>query len=150
MNTASARLPSGFGRIYGTPSHTIVTSSTPTVTHLHGDAGVARLAQRHEIAHVVGTAARKRKLMMYFGCRLQHTAAETVLTQRVCLNISVADAFPRTTVSAVAVWVTQVSVVIMADHFLMFRAILPGRQFCTAGIPARALWTVRHDVPPWV
>ena len=95
---------------------------------------MARLAQRHEIAHIAGAAVSKRKLVVYLCGRRQHAAAEAVLTQWMCMNISVSDAFPLAAVSAVAVWVALIPVVIVPDQLLILWAVLPGCQLFAAGI----------------
>jgi hypothetical protein len=50
------------------------------------------------------------------------------------MNISVSDAFPLAAVSAVAVWVALIPVVIVPDQLLILWAVLPGCQLFAAGI----------------
>ena len=99
----------------------IQTSSVvPTVTHLNSDAGVAGLAQAHEVAVSVSTALAERHDVMYFLGSSDAPVLLALLAQRVRFYVSVTDTFPSTTVAFVRLGVSLVLVVLGIGSLLMF------------------------------
>lgn len=76
-------------------------SVVPAVAHLHRDAGVTAMAQRHEIVLGVGAAARERENVVDFLGRRQLALLLTLLAERVRFDVTVTDALPSTTVPLV-------------------------------------------------
>ena len=92
----------------------------PTVTHLNSDAGVAGLAQAHEITVRVSTALTEGQDVMHFLGYGDATVLLALLAQRVRFDVSVTDTFPSTTVAFVRLGVALVLVVLCIDSLLMF------------------------------
>ena len=70
----------------------------PAVAGLRSDAGVTRLAQRHEIVGTAATTFGERKDVMYLLGGYNQSLFLTLLTEWVCFDIAVADTLPSTTV----------------------------------------------------
>ena len=99
----------------------IQTSSVvPTVTHLNSDAGVAGLAQAHEVAVRMGAALAERQDVMYFLGDNDAPVLLALLAQRVRFDVSVTDTLPRTAVAFVGLGVSLVLVVLGIDSLLVF------------------------------
>ena len=63
---------------------------------------MTRLAQRHEIVHVVGAALTKRENVVYLLGRSQLAMLLALFAERVCFDKAVAYSFPSTTVTPVS------------------------------------------------
>lgn len=74
----------------------------PAVTHLRRDARVTGLAQRHEVGLVVSAALREWPDVVNLLCLSELAMFEALLTQRVCLDVAIPDAFPSSTVPTTA------------------------------------------------
>ena len=70
----------------------------PAVAGLRSDAGVTRLAQRHEIVGTAATTFGERKDVVDLLGRRQLALLLTLLAERVRFDIAVADTLPSTTV----------------------------------------------------
>jgi len=107
---------------------------------------VTRLTERHEIMHIVGAALTERKHMVYLLGWRQPTSLLALLAERVRLDEAVADTLPRTTVPFVRLRLTLEMIVMIVRLSLMLLAVKTVRQLRTAGVLARALWFLWHDV----
>ena len=107
---------------------------------------VTRLTERHEIMHIVGAALTERKHMVYFLGWRQPTSLLALLAERVRLDEAVADTLPASTVALVCLRLTLEVIVMMVHLLLMLGAVKTARQLRTAGVLARALWFLWHDV----
>ena len=67
----------------------------------------------------------------------KHALLVAQLTEGVCLNIAVTDAFPRSAITLPRVWVTLVLLVTPVLFLLMFLTESSFRQLWTAGVMAR-------------
>ena len=124
----------------------LLSSVMPPVTAFGCDAGVTRLAQRHEIVGTAATTFGERENMVHLlgGCQL--TMLPTLFAQWMRLDISVAYAFPCTTISFVGFRLTLEMIIMTRCLPLMLRAIQSVRQLGTAGVLTRPLWFLRHEV----
>ena len=111
----------------------------PSVTSLCMDPCVARLAQRDKVGPVMCSTFRQRKLVVNLFNRDKHSLLVAQLTERVCLNIAVTDAFPRTSISFPCSSVTTVLLVTLVLFLLMFLAEPSFCQLRTSGMVARVL-----------
>ena len=107
---------------------------------------VTRLTERHEVMHIVGAALTERKHMVYLLGWRQPTSLLALLAERVRLDEAVADTLPRTTVPFVRLRLTLEMIVMIVRLSLMLLAVKTVRQLRTAGVLARALWFLWHDV----
>ena len=73
---------------------------------------VTRTAKAHEIAPIVRPSTRHRKDVMYLIHRSEDALLVTLLTERMRLHVAVTDAFPRSAVLLLGVWVTAVLLVL--------------------------------------
>ena len=112
------------------------------------NAGVAALAQRHEVVHVVRATVCKRQDVMYFLGRRQPVLYHTLLAKGVRLDIMRTDLLPCATVAFVGVRITQVPIVLMLCNLLVFIAEPAVCQSSAPGIGTWSLGFVRHLVPP--
>ena len=103
------------------------------------NAGVAALAQRHEISRVVGAPVCKRKDVMHFLSRRQPAFALTLLAQRMRLNITRTNFPPCSAVTLVGVGISLVFVVMALSEPLMFVAVPTVSQPAATRIGAGAL-----------
>lgn len=110
------------------------------------DLRVARLAQAHQVAGIVGAALGNRKNMMNFLDRCQPAFLEALLTQGVRRCVPVTDALPSPTVFAVDVRAALVLVVTVPVQLLMLRTEASVGEPWTAGVSAGLLWTPRHMI----
>ena len=92
----------------------------PAVTHLNSDAGVAGLAQAHEVAVRMGTALAERLNVVYFLSSSDAPVLRALLAQRVRFDVSVTDTLPRTAVAFVGLGVSLVLVVLSIGSLLVF------------------------------
>lgn len=114
-------------------------SITPSVTSLSVYPCMTRLAQRDEVAPVMCSAFRQRNLVVYFFDWDKHSLLVAQLTEGVCLNIAVTDAFPRTPVPFPCCRVTTVLLVTLILFLLVFLTEPSLCQLGTAGMMARML-----------
>ena len=112
------------------------------------NAGVAALAQRHEVVHVVRATVCKRQDVMYFLGRRQPVLYHTLLAKGVRLDIMRTDLLPCATVAFVGVRITQVPIVLMLCNLLVFIAEPAVCQSSAPGIGTWSLGFVWHPVPP--
>lgn len=110
------------------------------------DLRVARLAQAHQVAGIVGAALGNRKNMMNFLDRCQPAFLEALLTQGVRRCVPVTDALPSPTVFAVDVRAALVLVVAVPVQLLVLRTEAFVGEPWTAGISAGFLRTPRHMI----
>jgi len=96
----------------------------PAITHLHRDAGVARLAQRHEIVGTAATTFGERKDVVDFLGRRQLALLLTLLAERVRFDVTVTDTLPSTTVPLIGCRVAFVLVVLFVHDLLVLGTVL--------------------------
>lgn len=82
---------------------------------------------------------RQRNLVVYLFNWNKHSLLIAQLTERMCLNIAVTDAFPRTSVSFPCSRVTTVLLVTLVFFPLVFLTEPSFRQLRTTGMVARVL-----------
>lgn len=111
----------------------------PSVTSLCVYPCVARLAQRDEVAPVMCSTFRQRNLVVYLFDWDKHSILVAQLTERMCLNRAVTDAFPRTSVSFPCSRGTTVLLVTLVFFPLVFLTEPSFRQLRTTGMVARVL-----------
>ena len=117
----------------------------PAVTHLHSDAGVTAMAQRHEIVGTAATTFGERKDVVDFLSRRKLALLLTLLAEWMRFYITVTDTLPSTTISLIGSRVTFILVVMFVHCFLMLGAVLLTFSKPTAaGISTRTLWFVGH------
>jgi len=121
-------------------------SVVPAITHLHRDAGVARLAQRHEIVGTAATTFGERKDVVDLLGRRQLALLLTLLAERVRFDVTVTDTLPSTTIPFIRLRLTLEMVVMVICLSLVLRAVKSVRQLRTAGVLARSLRFSGHDV----
>lgn len=92
----------------------------PSVTSLGVYACMARLTQRDEIRSVMRSTFGQRNLMMYLLHWNSHSLLKAQLTKGMCFNITVTDAFPRSTVSFPCCRITTVLLVTPVLFLLVF------------------------------
>ena len=108
------------------------------------NAGVAALAQRHEISRVVGAPVCKRQDVMHFLGRRQPSFALTLLTKRMRLDITRTNFPPCSAVTLVGVGIALVFVILAPGDLPVLVAVPTVCQSSAAGIGAGALWFVGH------
>lgn len=81
-----------------------------------GDPAVATLAQRHEVARIIGAAIGKGQHVVYLGCGFQSALRFALLTQRMCHKEPGTCLSPCVTITLIGFGVTEVAIVCM--HFL--------------------------------
>ena len=96
--------------------------------------------------HIVGAALTEREHVMYLLSGRQLAMLLALLAERVCFDEAVAYSFPSTTVPFVRLRLTLEMVVMIVRLSLMLRAVKAIRQLRTAGVLARALRFLWHDV----
>ena len=96
----------------------------PAIAHLHRDAGVARLAQRHEIVGTAATTFGERKDVVDFLGRRQLALLLALLTKGMQLDVTIADTLPASAVAFVGLRVSLVLVVLFVHDLLMLGAVL--------------------------
>ena len=85
----------------------------PAVTHLHRDAGVARLAQRHEIVGTAATTFGERKDVVDFLSRRKLALLLTLLAEWMLVDVSHPDLSPLASVPFMSVVATGEVVVLL-------------------------------------
>lgn len=126
--------------IFGRPLLAFV----PAVTHLSGDARVAGFAQRHEVGLVMSAALREWTDVVNLLCFSEPATLEAFLTQRVCLDVTVPDAFPSSAVPTAASRIALVLLISLGLLFGVFLAETLVSQPGTAGERARSLGSLGH------
>ena len=110
------------------------------------NAGMAALAQRHEISRVVCASVCQRQGVMHFLRGRKPAFVLTLLTKRMRLNITRTDSPPCSTVTLAGVRVALVFVVVMLGNLPVLVAIPAISQSATAGVRAGALGSLWHAV----
>ena len=110
------------------------------------NAGMAALAQRHEISRVVCAAVCQRQDVMHFLRGRQPAFALTLLAKRMRLNITRTDSPPCSTVTLAGVRVALIFVVMMLGNLPVLVAIPAISQSATAGVGAGTLGSPWHIV----
>ena len=108
------------------------------------NAGVAALAQRHEISRVVCASVCQRQDVMHFLRGRQPAFLLALFAQRVRLNITRTDYPPCSTVTLAGVRVALIFVVMMLGNLPVLVAIPAISQSATAGVGAGTLGSLRH------
>ena len=103
-------------------------------------------AQRHEITRLVAAALGEREDVMNLLGGRQLAMLLALFAERVCFDEAVAYSFPSTTVSFVRLRLTLEMIVMIVRLSLMLRAVKTARQLRTAGVLARTLWFLWHEV----
>ena len=117
----------------------------PAVTHVNSDSRVARFAKSHKIAHIIAASTREWKNVVHLFGRRQLDLLLTFLADRVGLDVTVADALPRTAVAFVGLGVPLVLVVLFVHDLLVLGTVLLTRGEPTAtGICAGTFGFVGH------
>ena len=101
--------------------------------------------QGNEVRPLTGAAIRKRQDVMHFLCGLENAVLQTLLTQRIGLDLLVTDTLPRSAVGVLIVG-TLVSVVEALRLRPVFRTVLFARcrETWAAGVAAGSLGTGWH------
>ena len=119
----------------------------PAITHLHRDAGVTAMAQRHEIVGTAATTFGERKDVVDFLGGRQLALLLTLLAERVGLDEAVTDTLPASAVAFVGLGVPLVLVVLFVHDLLMLGTVLLTFSEPTAtGIGTGTFRFVRHRV----
>lgn len=116
----------------------------PTITTLGMDSGMAGLAKGNQIIPCVSAALGERNFMVDFLSGNQHTFGLTQLTQRMLLDIAVADPLPGSAVSAAHFRVTVVFLIASVLLSLVFFAESSVCQLGAAGVGTGTLGLLRH------
>ena len=117
----------------------------PAVTHLHSDAGVTAMAQRHEIVGTAATTFGERKDVVDLLGRRQLALLLTLLTKGMQFDVAVANALPASAVAFVGLGVSLVLIVLFVYDLLMLGAVLLTLSEPTAaGIGAGTFWFIWH------
>ena len=116
----------------------------PAVAALGVDSGVAGLAQGNEIVPCVCAALRERYLVMHLFGGGQPAIPLAQLTQRMLLDVPVADALPGAAIPAAYSRVTVVLLVAFGFRLGVLLAEPAVRQLGTAGIRTGALGLCGH------
>ena len=91
---------------------------------------ISALCQRLDVMHLL---------------RLNKTSfLKTLFTKRVCIHITVTDAFPRTSIFSFGCRVAAVLLISLVLYFLMFLTEPAIRQLGTAGVGTRSFWFPWH------
>jgi hypothetical protein len=118
----------------------------PPITTFSSDAGVAGFAQRHEIAGAICAAVTERENVVHFFGWRQAASFLALLTQRVCLDVAVANALPGSAVALVALGVALKTIVMVRCLLLMLCTVKTVGQLGTAGVLTGALWFLWHSL----
>lgn len=106
---------------------------------------MAGLAQRHEIALVMGAARRQRNDMVHLRSRRHPALAPAHLAQGMRGNKPAPNGWPRAVVPLLHFRRSAVAIVLGRDQLLVYRAVLPVRQLRAAGIAAGMLGLSWHS-----
>ena len=109
---------------------------------------MAGLAQRHEIALVMGAARRQRNDVVYLRSRRHPAFAPAHFAQGMRGNKPAPNGWPRAVVPLLHFRRSAVAIVPGRDQLLVRRAVLPVRQLRAAGIAAGVLGFSWHSRPP--
>ena len=111
----------------------------PSVTTLGMDLGVSGMAEGHQIFVSVIAALSQWFDVMHL-IRLDESAFSLApLTKRVCIHVSVVDAFPCPPISSLDSWVSAVLFVPQICQFSMFLTESAVRQLGTARVRSRGV-----------
>ena len=139
----------------------ITSSSVPSVSTLGMYLCMTRLAQGNQIAPIMCATFRKWNLVMYFLYLYKNSLLITEFTKWMGLNITVTDAFPRTTIPSPCVRISLVLLVTSVLFLLMFLRLCDIKKaliVVIATIKASADfsfslfadYTISHRTPPWI
>ena len=106
---------------------------------------MAGLAQRHEIALVMGAARRQRNDVVYLRSRRHPALAPAHFAQGMRGNKPAPNGWPRAVVPFLHFRRSAVAIVPGRDQLLVRRAVLPVRQLRAAGIAAGMLGFSWHS-----
>ena len=116
----------------------------PSVTVLSVDSGMAGLTEGNQILPCVSAAFRQRFDMVdLLGFHIP-SFLQTQFTQRMGGGITVADAFPGTTIPTLGFWVAVIFFIPLGFQFGVFLTESSVCQFGAARKGAGALWFSRH------
>ena len=106
---------------------------------------MAGLAQRHEIALVMGAARRQRNNVMHLRSRRHPALAPAHFAQGMRGNEPAPNGWPRAVVPLLHFRRSAVAIVPGRDQLLVRRAVLPVRQLRAAGIATGVLGFSWHS-----
>ena len=108
------------------------------------DAGMAGLAQCHEILGIMSSAIRERENVMNFRRRSNPGLTPAHFAQGMRRDIPAPDGWPHAVVPLFRFWRPLISVVPGGDQPFVIRAVRFVGEIRTAGIPAGFLWFPWH------
>ena len=115
---------------------------------------MAGLAQRHEIALIMGAAVCQRDNVVYFLRRRDPALAPAYFAERIRCNMPAPNGWPHAVVPFLHSRCSTVAIVLGCDQLLVRRTIQSIRKLRAAGIPAgflRLSWhTFLHTKGPVV
>lgn len=110
---------------------------------------MAGTAQRDQVLPAVVAAFGQRLDVVYLLCLHHLSLLEAQLTERMQLNVPIADAFPCPSIAALGFRVSLVFFIAPVLLLLMLRAEAAIRQVGAAGCSAGTLGFVGHFHSPW-
>ena len=123
----------------------------PSVSSLGMDPCVTTLTQSHQVIPVMCTTFSKGQLVVYLFNGYKHSLLVTLLTEGMGLNVTVTDAFPRSSVPSPRSRVTVVLLVTLVLFPLVFLAEPTFSKVGTTGVVAgvfRFPWHVASNLLP--
>ena len=114
--------------------------SMPSVTALRMDLGVAGRTKRHQVRFTMVAVFWQRLDVMHLIRFGKPTFFLALLAKRVCIHVSVTDAFPCLTIPTLDCGVPSVLFIALVLQFLMLLTKPAVREVGTAGVGAGALW----------
>ena len=105
---------------------------------------MAGLAQRHEIALIMGAAVCQRDNVVYFLRRRDPALAPAYLAERIRCNVPATNSWPHAVVPFLHSRCSTVAIVLGCDQLLVRRTIQSIRKLRAAGIAAGLLRLSRH------
>ena len=109
----------------------------PSVSSLCMNPCVTTLAKTYKVGSVMCTTFRERGLVMYFFYFNKHSLLKAQLTKGMGLNITVTDAFPRSTITPVCCRVSVVLLVLFVSFLLV---LLTEPSFSKVGTAGMVAW----------
>ena len=119
-------------------------SRAPAPAFLGGDPRMTRLAQRHEIAFVMGAAIGQRDHVVYFLRRRDPALAPAYLAERMRCHMPAPNRWPHAVVPFLHFRCSTMAIVLGCDQLLVHRTIQSIRKLRAAGIAAGLLRLSRH------
>ena len=120
--------------------------SVPPVTTLGVYLGMAGMAEGHQVRFTVVTALSQRLDVMHLLCLDEPAFPLASLTKRVCIHVSVTDAFPRPSIFSFDCRVPAVLLISLVFYSLMLLTEPPICQLGTVGVGTRPLWFPWHQL----